>query len=37
VQGWINTFERIAENLRRVEAGEPVMYPLRADDPEPFG
>jgi phosphoglycerate dehydrogenase-like enzyme len=37
VQGWINTFERIAENLRRVGAGEPVMYPMRADDPEPFG
>jgi phosphoglycerate dehydrogenase-like enzyme len=37
VQGWMNTFERIAENVRRVEAGEPVMYPMRADDPEPFG
>jgi phosphoglycerate dehydrogenase-like enzyme len=37
VQGWVNTFERIAENLRRVEAGEPVLYPMRADDPEPFG
>ena len=37
VQGWINTFERIAENLRRVEAGEPVLNPMRADDPEPFG
>jgi glyoxylate reductase len=37
VQGWTNTFERIAENVRRVEAGERVMYPMRADDPEPFG
>jgi phosphoglycerate dehydrogenase-like enzyme len=37
VQGWMNTFERLSENLRRVEAGEPVMYPMRPDDPEPFG
>jgi phosphoglycerate dehydrogenase-like enzyme len=37
IQGWMNTFERIAENLRRVEAGRPVMYPMRPDDPEPFG
>jgi phosphoglycerate dehydrogenase-like enzyme len=37
VWGWINTFERIADNLRRVEAGEPVLHPMRADDPEPFG
>ncbi len=37
VQGWMNTFERIAENVRRVEAGEPVIFPMRPDDPEPFG
>jgi glyoxylate reductase len=37
VQGWMNTFERIAENVRRVEAGETVMSPMLADDPEPFG
>ena len=37
VQGWMNTFERIAENLRRVEAHEPVLFPMRPDDPEPFG
>jgi phosphoglycerate dehydrogenase-like enzyme len=37
VQGWINTFERIAENLRRVEAGQPVLHPLRPEDPPPFG
>ncbi|HEU0075285.1 MAG TPA: NAD(P)-dependent oxidoreductase [Dehalococcoidia bacterium] len=36
VQGWMNTFERFAENVRRVEAGEPVIYPMRPDDPEPF-
>jgi phosphoglycerate dehydrogenase-like enzyme len=37
VQGWMNTFERIAENVRRVEVGQPVLYPMRPDDPEPFG
>jgi phosphoglycerate dehydrogenase-like enzyme len=37
IQGWMNTFDRLAENLRRVGAGEPVMYPMRPDDPEPFG
>ena len=37
VQGWMNTFQRIAENLRRVEAHEPVLFPMRPDDPEPFG
>jgi phosphoglycerate dehydrogenase-like enzyme len=36
VQGWMNTFERLAENLRRVEAGQPVLYPLRPEDPGPF-
>ncbi|MPZ49013.1 MAG: hypothetical protein GEU75_06850 [Dehalococcoidia bacterium] len=37
IQGWMNTFERIAENLRRVEAGLPVYAPLHPEDPEPFG
>jgi phosphoglycerate dehydrogenase-like enzyme len=37
IWGWMNTFERIAENLRRVEAGRPVLYPMQPDDPEPFG
>ena len=32
--GWINTFERIAENLRRVESGRPVIQPLRPGDPQ---
>lgn len=36
IQGWMNTFERIAANLRRVEAGQPVLFPMRPDDPEPF-
>jgi phosphoglycerate dehydrogenase-like enzyme len=36
IQGWINSFERIRENLRRVEAGEPIMLPLTLDMPEPF-
>jgi phosphoglycerate dehydrogenase-like enzyme len=36
VWGWINTFERIAENVRRVEAGEAVILPMGAGDPEPF-
>ncbi len=35
VQGWDNVFERIAENLRRVEAGEPVIFPLQRGDPQP--
>ncbi len=37
IWGWINTFERIAENLRRVEANAPVLYPMRSEDPDPFG
>jgi len=37
IWGWMNTFERIAENLRRVEAGRPVLFPMQSDDPEPFG
>ncbi len=35
IQGWMNTFERIGENLRRVQAGEPVMLPMRPGDPQP--
>jgi phosphoglycerate dehydrogenase-like enzyme len=33
--GWQNTFERIAENLRRVQAGRPLIQPLRRGDPQP--
>jgi phosphoglycerate dehydrogenase-like enzyme len=36
IQGWMNTFERIRENLRRVEAGEPLLLPMREDDPGPI-
>ncbi|MFN8556000.1 MAG: NAD(P)-dependent oxidoreductase [Dehalococcoidia bacterium] len=36
IQGWVNVFERIAENLRRVERGEPILLPLRSDDPGPI-
>jgi phosphoglycerate dehydrogenase-like enzyme len=35
IQGWMQTFERLSENLRRVAAGEPVMLPMRAGDPQP--
>ncbi|HLF79996.1 MAG TPA: NAD(P)-dependent oxidoreductase [Dehalococcoidia bacterium] len=35
VFGMNNVFERIAENLRRVEAGEPIMFPLQPGDPQP--
>jgi phosphoglycerate dehydrogenase-like enzyme len=35
VFGMNNVFERIAENLRRVEAGEPVIFPLQRGDPQP--
>ena len=33
--GWTDTFERLSENLRRVEAGEPVLSPMGATDPAP--
>lgn len=33
--GWIDTFERLAENLRRVESGEPVLSPMALSDPRP--
>ncbi len=35
--GWTDTFERIRENLRRVEAGEPILSPLGPNDPPPGG
>ena len=31
--GWVNTFQRIGENLRRLEAGEPLIQPSTAADP----
>ena len=33
--GWTDTFERLRENLRRVEAGEPVLSPMGPADPQP--
>jgi phosphoglycerate dehydrogenase-like enzyme len=33
--GWMDTFERIRENIRRVEAGEPVLSPMGPSDPQP--
>jgi phosphoglycerate dehydrogenase-like enzyme len=33
--GWTDTFERIGENIRRVEAGVPVINPLQLGDPQP--
>jgi D-3-phosphoglycerate dehydrogenase len=33
--GWTDTFERIGENIRRVERGQPVINPLRKGDPQP--
>jgi gluconate 2-dehydrogenase len=35
VQGMQNTFDRIAENLRRVAAGREVIQPMRPGDPQP--
>jgi phosphogluconate 2-dehydrogenase len=32
--GWVNTFKRIAENLRRVEAGRPPILPMSPGDPQ---
>ena len=37
LMGWTDTFERIAENLRRVEAREPVLSPMGEHDPLPTG
>jgi phosphoglycerate dehydrogenase-like enzyme len=33
--GWQDMFERLGENLRRVEAGLPIFNPLRPGDPQP--
>jgi phosphoglycerate dehydrogenase-like enzyme len=33
--GWTDTFRRLAENLRRVEAGEPVILAMREGDYQP--
>jgi D-3-phosphoglycerate dehydrogenase len=35
--GWSDVFERLAENLRRVAGGEPVLSPMRPLDPQPDG
>ena len=32
--GWVNTFQRIAENLRRIEAGEAPLLAMAAGDPQ---
>ena len=32
--GWVNTFRRIAENLRRVESGRAPLLPMAAGDPQ---
>jgi phosphoglycerate dehydrogenase-like enzyme len=32
--GWVNTFQRIAANLRRVEAGLPPILPMMPGDPQ---
>ena len=37
LMGWTDTFERIAENLRRVAAKEPVLSPMGQHDPLPTG
>ena len=34
LNGWVHAFERIGENLRRVEAGRPVLLPLTESDPQ---
>jgi phosphoglycerate dehydrogenase-like enzyme len=33
--GWTDTFERIGENIRRLERGQAVINPLRLGDPQP--
>ena len=37
IAGWTDTFVRLKENIRRVEAGEPVLSPMRPGDPQPGG
>jgi phosphoglycerate dehydrogenase-like enzyme len=31
--GWSDTFERLAENIRRVESGDPVLCPIDPKEP----
>jgi phosphoglycerate dehydrogenase-like enzyme len=33
--GWTDTFTYLRENIRRIEAGEPVLNAMRAGDPQP--
>ena len=33
--GQVDTFERLRENLRRVEAGLPVILPMKPGDLQP--
>lgn len=33
--GWHDIFGRLRENLRRVQAGEPILLPLRLGDYQP--
>ena len=33
--GWTDTYVRLKENIRRVEAGEPVLNAMRPGDPQP--
>ncbi len=35
VLGWIDTFQRLAENLRRVQAGREPILPMRPGDLQP--
>ena len=35
--GWSDTFAYLRENIRRIEAGEPVLNPMRLGDPQPRG
>ena len=35
VGGWVDTFARLRENLRRVEAGQPVIMPMALGDLQP--
>jgi phosphoglycerate dehydrogenase-like enzyme len=32
--GWVNTFKRIAENLRRIQEGRPPLLPMSPGDPQ---
>jgi D-3-phosphoglycerate dehydrogenase len=34
--GWVDTFARLAENLRRLDSGEALLYPLPPDAPPPI-